>query len=101
MGAKYDVTVEIEAKSYDVNSEHECDVKVGGNNHWTGKQALAVVEFLDEISAAVWTVHEINMLDAWHEKYAKESVPDADEIPPDQISDTSPKTRNADDDFPF
>ena len=70
-------------------------------NHWTGKQALAVVEFLDEISAAVWTVHEINMLDAWHEKYSKMPATDADETPADQICDTSSKKHSTDNDFPF
>jgi hypothetical protein len=35
---------------------------------WTGEQALAVFEFLEEISAAVWDVHEKAILKAMNIK---------------------------------
>lgn len=39
--------------------------------NWTGKEALSVVEFLDEFSAAIWKVHEPKMLEAFDERYKK------------------------------
>lgn len=70
--------------------------------NWTGDQALAVVEFLDEITAAVWNVHEIKMLDAWHEQNAANAVTDDDdEMLADAIYDIDPNTTSIDDDIPF
>jgi hypothetical protein len=58
---------------------------------WTGKQALTLVEFLDELSAAIWNVHEIKMLDAWHKRYSK----------PKRMTETANKELEDQDGFPF
>ena len=68
---------------------------------WNGNQALAVVEFLDELSAAIWKVHEAKMLDAWHERATAESEPDDDEMPPDAVYVGSQNSPSTDDEFPF
>ena len=70
--------------------------------NWTGDQALAVVEFLDEITAAIWNVHEPKMLDAWHERFDKNPEPDDyDQMPPDAVYIGTQNPSNLDDDFPF
>ncbi len=33
---------------------------------WTGDQANAVIELLDDISTAIWEVHEKKIIDAMH-----------------------------------
>lgn len=68
---------------------------------WTGDQALAVVEFLDEISAMIWSKHELKMLDAYHERYSK-IAPDSEEA--DNVNLTTKSATTAPkntDDFPF
>ena len=74
--------------------------------NWTGKEALCVVELLDEISAAIWTVHEPKMLDAWQERFAQTTetaVDDEDPIPVDCPYDRYPDPIPLDesDDIPF
>ncbi len=68
---------------------------------WTGNQAIAVVEFLDELSAAIWSTHELKMLDAWHNRVEKPPDPDDDEMPPDAIYVGSQNPSTQEDDFPF
>ncbi len=67
---------------------------------WTGDQALAVVEFLDEINAMIWFVHETKMLDAWHERNSKFTNSEEDDSGHRTTSSATSKCRNADD-FPF
>ena len=68
--------------------------------NWTGDQALAVVEFLDEISAMIWFVHEIKMLDAWHERNSKSANSEEDDSVHRTTSSATSKCQNTDD-FPF
>ena len=53
---------------------------------WTGQQALAVVDLLDLISAAVWGAHEEAIIEAIHQRDA----------PPIRPNDLRP-----DEDLPF
>ena len=69
---------------------------------WTGHQALAVVEFLDELSAAIWKIHEPKMLDAWHQRFESDNQSGQDEEmtpDPDDVYTQNPSSNN--DDFPF
>ena len=70
---------------------------------WTGDQAKAIVDFLDEISSAIWDTHEAKIMSAMNldesllERVAKED----DDAPSD---DTRPRSQNqpdAYDDLPF
>ncbi len=67
---------------------------------WTGNQAIAVVEFLDELSAAIWSTHELKMLDACHSDIALNAETD-DEMPPDAVYVDTKNPSSLDDDFPF
>jgi hypothetical protein len=58
---------------------------------WTGEQALAVQEFLEEIGTAIWNVHEKAILKAMNL-----------EDPNRLISNINPHLPNEDEDFiPF
>lgn len=35
--------------------------------HWTDDQALAVVDFLDELSAHIWAIYHTRLLDAYRD----------------------------------
>ena len=43
---------------------------------WTGKQALAIWEFLEEIATAIWEVHETGILKALHIENSMLEPPD-------------------------
>lgn len=40
--------------------------KVHIPSEWSGKQAMAIWEFLEEIATVIWDVHERGILDAMH-----------------------------------
>jgi hypothetical protein len=72
---------------------------------WTGEQVLAVVEFLDEISTAIWEVHDQKILDAMNKREREESVPDEEDgrplKPEDDLYYNKTKSPFSDDDYPF
>ncbi len=56
---------------------------------WTGEQAHAVVELLETITAAIWDVHELKIIDAMHKQISTpQRTPEYCRHP-------------SDDDFPF
>lgn len=72
---------------------------------WTGDQALAVVEFLDDISNAIWKIHEQKILDFMNKREREESGTDEKDGRPLRPEDDLyylPLANNpADDDYPF
>jgi hypothetical protein len=68
---------------------------------WTGDQALAVVEFLDELSAAIWSTHELKMLDAWHDKQVITKQPATQYSQEAGMTTAATKGHLNTDDFPF
>lgn len=47
---------------------------------WTGEQALAVVELLDELRERIWERYEQRLLDAYRDRYAP--APSTDDAEP-------------------
>lgn len=45
---------------------------------WTGEQALAVVELLDELRERIWERYEQRLLDAYRDRYAPAPTDDAE-----------------------
>jgi len=74
---------------------------------WSGEQALAVIEFLDEISTAIWEVHDQKTLDAMtkRESLLEQPVPDEDDgrplEPKDDLYYNRPDASAPNDDYPF
>jgi hypothetical protein len=50
------------------------DLLVSIHDDWTGPQAMAVVDFLNDLQQAIWEAYERPILDCYH--------PDADDPPP-------------------
>ena len=48
---------------------------------WTGEQAWAVVEFIDEISSAIWNVHDEKIVAAIQKDSQLEQAQDYDDLP--------------------
>ena len=74
---------------------------------WTGEHALTVVDFLDEISTAIWEVHDQKIVDAMNKRelLLENPIPDEDEgrplRPEDDLYHNRPATPLSDDDYPF
>ena len=74
---------------------------------WNGEQTLAVVEFLDEISTAIWETHDQKIVDAMNKRdlLLAHPIPDEDEgqplKPEDDLYYNRPAPSVSDDDYPF
>ena len=74
---------------------------------WTGEQVLAVIEFLDEISTAIWETHDQKIVDAMnkHESLLEHPILDEEEgrplSPEDDLYCNRPDPSVSDDDYPF
>ncbi|MCP4602135.1 MAG: hypothetical protein GY847_16730 [Proteobacteria bacterium] len=81
--------------------------KVTIPTEWTGEQATAVVEFLDEISTVIWEAHDHKIVDTMNkrESQLEHPIPDEDEgrplSPEDDLYCNRPDPSVSDDDYPF
>ncbi len=81
--------------------------KVSIPPEWTGEQVLAVVEFLDEISTAIWETHDQKIVDAMNKRdwLLEHPIHDEDEgrplKPEDDLYYNQLAAPVSDDDYPF